>query len=241
MNNIDILYYQNTMDLIIENQKINNAIMSSKFTHFLNESQEELSLCEAKITESIANFFKNIFNKVIEFFKKLINFVSDIRNFTPDKKLISKIEDKIKSMSLEEKKEFSIEIKLNIVNKNDTYLDYLLERSEDGISELEEIVYNIKDLAFKDILPENLEKEIEDFNTTLEEPTKTTLVIKYNDLKEVISQYENMYARVKNLRSQLQADQISMNNYKKTVENMIRKNNNSEYNTILNKYKEFTL
>lgn len=241
MNSIDILYYDSMIDLVNENQKINKAIMDSKFTHYFTESQEELSLCEAKVTESIANFFKTIFNKVIEFFKKLINVVSDIKNFTPNKKLISQVEDKVKSMSSEDKKKFNIEIKINIVNKNTPYLDYLLDRSEEAISDLEDIVYNIKDLAYKDVLPENLEKELEDFKTELEEPTKTPIDIKYNDLKEILSQYENMYSRVKTLRSNLQADQNSMNNYKKTIENMIRKNTNSEYNTILNKYREITL
>lgn len=240
MNSIDILYYDNMIDLVNENHKINKAIMDSKFTHYFTESQEELSLCEAKVTESIANFFKAIFDKVIEFFKKLINVVSDIKNFTPNKKLISQSEDKLKSMSQDEKKEFSIKVKLNLLN-DDQYLDYLLERSEKAISDLEEIVYNIKDLAYKDTLPENLEKELEDFDTELKEPTKTEVTIKYIGLKEIISQYENMYSRVKTLRSQLQADQNSMNNYKKTIENMIRKNTNNDYNNILNKYREITL
>ena len=76
MNSIDIMYYDNMMDLISENRKINEAIMIPTF------HESEVALYEAKIVESILNFFKTLFEKVIQFFKKIINVVSDNKNFT---------------------------------------------------------------------------------------------------------------------------------------------------------------
>ena len=240
INVVDISYYENMIDIMEEDRKINEMIITPKFMKYFTESQEDVFLCESKVTDSILNFFKTIFDKVINFFKKIINFVSDIKNFTPNKKLISQVENMIKSSSLEEKKNFSAEIELHVVNKNDQYLDYLLEKSENCISDLENIVYDVKDLMYKDIEPKDLDKELDKIDTDIEEPNTTTLVIKYNDLKEVVSQYENMYSRVKSIRSRLQADQISMNNYKKTIDSIIR-NNNGEHNDILNKYKNITV
>ena len=100
-------------------------------------------------------------------------------------------------------------------------------------------MYDIKDLIYKDAKPEDLESD--DFDTSLENPTTTELNIKYNGLKEVISQYENAYTRVKRVRSQMQTDQNTMNAYKRDIDNAIRKNINESNNDILNKYKNITL
>ena len=241
MVNTDILYYESMIDLVTENRKINEEIMAPKFMKYFTESQEEISIYENKVTDSILNFFKKIFDKVAVFFKKIINLISDIKNFTPKKKLISAVENKLKSMTREEKDNFSTEIELNYIGKNDQYLDYLIERSENGITYLEDIVYNVKDLMYKDSKPSDFDKEIDSYDLEIKEPTKSKLIIKYNDLKEVISQYENMYSRVRSLRKQLEADQINMNNYKKTIESIVKRNDTVEDNDILNKYKDITL
>lgn len=241
MNEISISYYENMIDLINENQKINEEIMTPKFMKYFTESKEEITIYENKVTDSILKFLQKIFDKVIEFFKKIINFISDIKNFTPNKKLITSVEDKIKYMSKEEKDDFSIEIELNYINKNNQYLDYLIERSENGLTYLEDIVYNIKDLMYKDTQSSELDKELDSYDLEIKESTKSKLIIKYNDLKEVISQYENMYSRVRSLRKQLQADQMNINNYKKTIDSLVKRNDNIENNDILNKYKEIAI
>ena len=242
MINIDIAYYENMLSIVSENQKINEVIMAPRFMKYFTESQEEISIYENKVTDSILNFFKMIFDKVAEFFKKIINAISDLKNFTPDKKLISNVENKLKSMTKEEKDKFSAEIVLHLIDKNDPYLDALLEQSEKCVSNLEEIVYTIKDLMYKDMNTEGLDKEIKLYDTELPAPMIIhTATINYYGLKEVISQYENMYPRVKTLRSRLQADQIAMNNYRKTIESLVKKNDIETNNDILNKYKEVTI
>ncbi len=238
MFDIDISYYNTMIDMMEENKKINEEIFGSKYMQCLTESNKLYAIYESKITDSILNFFKKIFDKVIEFFKKLVSVISDIKNFSVNKKLLSEVENRLKNMSADEKKSISLDIELNTINKNDQYLDYLLDKSEDGIKYLEEIVYNIKDLMYKDISVEDIESELEKYDVELEEPTKSKLVIKYNDLKEVISQYENMYTRVRSLRKQLQADQMNMNNYKKTIDSLIKRNTTKDNSAALNKYKE---
>ena len=238
MVNTDVLYYESMIDLVIEDRKINEEIMSPKFMKYFTENQQDIIVYENKITESIIGFIKKILDKVIEFFKKIINLISDKRNLSPDKKLISEAENIIKGMTKEDKDKFSVKIKMNMVG-DDLYLDYLIDRAENGISYLEQIMYDIKDLMYKDTKPENL--ELDNFDTSLENPTVNELEIKYNGLKEVISQYENTYTRVKRIRSQMQTDQNSMNAYKKDIDSAIRKNSNSDNNDILNKYKNITM
>ena len=238
MNSVDIMYYENMIDIISENRKIIEAVISGKCTKYFTESEETISLCEAKVTETVIAFFKTILNKVIEFFKKLINIVSDVKNFSPDKKLISAVENKIKLMTKEEKDNYYIELEINNVG-SDSYLDYLIERSEEGVSFLENIMYDVKDLLYKDVNPDDL--ELDNFDMNMEYPTKSKITIRYNDLKEIISQYENTYTRVKRLRSQMQADQTSMNAYKKIIESATKKNDTENNNDVLARYKDITI
>ena len=109
------------------------------------------------------------------------------------------------------------------------------------MTKLENIVYDLKDIIYKDIEDHWIKKDIEKFDLKLETPTKTTLVIGYNDLKEVISQYENSFTRVKTIRTRLQADQIAINNYKKTVDTIAKKNKEDIHTEVLSKYKDVTV
>ena len=108
-NSIDILYYESMMDSIIEDRKIMELVIESKYTNcLLKENTEELAIYEANVFQNIMDAMVKLFEKVVQFIKNLLENITNKKFFRADRKLIDMCTEKIKSITREEKDNFKI-------------------------------------------------------------------------------------------------------------------------------------
>ena len=115
-------YYEYALELASENQKVNELIMTPKFAACLEEvTQEQVSTYESNSLKSVKEFINTILNNT----SKQIDLIES-KEFILDMELISLCEQKIKSMTYEDTKEF---------NMSNIYLKESIENMIDLISE----------------------------------------------------------------------------------------------------------
>lgn len=245
-NELDIIYYENSIDMIKENRKINEAIFGPKMEEFLAISEAEISIYESKIIQSILNFFKKLFEKVVDFFTKIINFISDKTKFMPNKKLIAAVENKFKSTSREEK-DSHVYSKAEHCNKNQLpYRDYLHSEIISNIRNLEIIMDNIKDLFYKDLSETEEEKMIkyakeidaDEYNSVIEDPLTKNYKLMHDGIREILKEYSNTPSTIQKDRLDIQSYKIDMNNYRKLIEKALRDNKDNKLSNVLQNYKK---
>lgn len=235
MNELDILYYESLIDLEIENQKINEALMEPRFMRLFTEANDEIALCENKVLHSLGAFLERILNKVIEFFTNIINFISDKMRFTPNPKLIKMVENRIKNMDDKDKNfavkytykayktewvEDDIENFTGFINYISTIEDFIDDKTK-LLGRISGEIYGVKfdnigymkDLGYDYVLNKDNMKDIE-------------MTIGYIDIKRLLKEYESFSNNISIVRNKMKQDQLKVNNAKKIINKAITRFSN---------------
>lgn len=234
MENLGILYYESMIELEIENQRINEAIMTPKFARYFTESDEDISVHEAKVVSSVLKFISDIFGKVVKFFQDMIAFITKKDrddSFKPNPKLIAACEQKIKSITDKEKKEFKLEkisftdtiiantqyieqMTMDIVNK----LNKLMQFFDDAVERKNVDVNKLKDIndaveSYKDQL-----KDRSDINNN----KKSGKDVTYNDIADILSDYKESENILNDFKETIKNISGKMEKYKKQVDDLVK-------------------
>lgn len=246
MNTISIDYYSLMLELTQENQKINESIFGSKVMNILNESRssDELAIYEANIISSIIEFMKKIFDKVIEFFTNIINriFKKEI-GIKVDNKLIKACEEKIKSISNEDRINFKLE-KANadkpcytrITDANAIMKDYS-ERLKPAMDSVNDTIKTGYGFIFNTFNAEEIKNNNEVLDNSLdkEKIKEECEDIKFSDISGIISDYKNAEAETDKLRKEFENINKDMKRNKRKIEKI--RPASSENKDIINNIK----
>lgn len=253
MNELYILYYESLIDLEIENQKINEALMEPKFMRFFTEANDEIALCENKVLHSLGAFLERILNKVIEFFTNIINFISDKMRFTPNPKLIKMVENRIRNMD-DKDKNFSVvytykrifafgeEIGHDPYGKPvyfrhyDDYIIRLNEFINDKLELLDNIINDIYDLKFDK--KEYIDKSNHNLILDSDDIEDTKIEINYGQLKGLLRSYVEYPNKINISRNKMKQDQLRIKNAKKAINKTLSRFSNESIAESLSDIKE---
>lgn len=207
-NSIEILYYESMIDSVIEDRKIMESVFEYESNSLtLQENSTELAVCEANILEKIGEAISNLFERVISFVKGLIEKITGKLLFKPNSKIITACEEKIKSMSSEERDKVNLvnldmtdDIKKRIdwAQKQQILIDNKLREAIHYTNQFMEKKYtrdpktNLSDVELdrvKDSIVK-LNAAIDKLNN-LEDMRNSAKTIKFNDIKTVLNEYKD--------------------------------------------------
>ncbi len=226
MNTIDLMYYEFMIDLVSENRKINEAVMAPKFMKlYVNEGADEISICEAKAIQTVMEFIKKIFDKVIEYCKKMIEFITVKFPYKPKKQLIEACDNKLKNAT-EEEKNFKLE-KVDFTDKTIDNINYIQDMAAKIKNELSKVMEDFKFAVTRENFDINklntIKEETKDFTMQLDERSNTENLKKdakdvtFGSISEILDDYKDSESFVKDFKDSVSNVSKMMNNYKKAV------------------------
>lgn len=216
---VDILYYESMIESVIEDRKIMELVIESKYNSVaLKDDSEELAIYEANILETIAESISKLFQRVIDFIKQLIEKISGKLLYKVNKKLVDACNEKIKNISAKERdniyilninmnKELSknIEWSEEVYNrmmvllgkasaKNDMFLsNRRADSRKDASTNISDDEYN------------NIVSVVGDVNSDIEERSnmenlkKKAQHVKYDDIRNILDKYIDSENKMKTL------------------------------------------
>ena len=239
INNMDIMYYEFMMDLETENQKIAESLFASNYVDLLVENGVDNVIFEGNIINSIIEFIKGIFDKAVKFFKKIIDFItgkgseSNGNSLKANKVLIKKCEQKMKSMSSEDRYKFKLDkvdytkeddkfVKefLNLSNGFEDLLDSVMQDLNSALKRFSTNKSNEKFLKHKNN-KDQLEKEKEVTKEKQENKKEVAKDVNFNDIPNIIIGYKKADSEVNELEKLLTEKGKKMDNYKKQLDHYV--------------------
>ena len=250
-NIIDIFYYESMIESAIEDRKIIESIIESNCAiRSLEENSEELAIYEANIFETITNGISMLFEKVVDFIKGLIEKITGKLLFSTNHKLIEQCNEKIKSLSREERDKFKL-VNIDIRKSIERNISWALDNRQKMYRYLRFVItgtthFLTRPTDPKTVIPddqlEKFKEGINQFYTEIEELSDVNKMkqeaasIDYSDIRNILESYSKSEEGLKKLKYQLKdtsdrmkSHQREMNNYvKMNREQIIRKYNQSQ-------------
>lgn len=235
MNELDILYYDIMIESVIEDRKIMDLSFGAKFAkQLLTESWEveDVAIYEAKVIDGVINAIKTIFDKIIEFLSKLHDVV--FKTFSPNQKLIKLCEEKIKSITIEERDSFilkSIDFTDSISN-NIEPINKLIENTKTDLKEVMKNFdtiferYDEKNVDFLYKVKDNIEvanKEL-DILSNIENIKSSANDVQYDNLRDILDSYKLSKQSISEYKEFVKDTEKKMKEYKKKVDTKMRNN-----------------
>lgn len=235
MKELDILYYDMMMESVIEDRKIMELSFGAKFAkQLLTESWEveDVAIYEAKVIDSIVNAIKTIFDKVVEFLSKLHDVI--FKSFTPNQKLIKACEEKIKSITVEERDGFILK-NIDFTDSIDDSVEPVFGSIKNIKEQLKEVMKNFNTIydRYEEGNIEFLYKvkdEVEAANTELEEKTsienikKSVKDVKYDNLRDILDNYKAAKQTISDDKEFVKETEKTMKEYRKKVDTKMKNN-----------------
>lgn len=188
-NELDIAYYEFLLDQVQEEQKIHEMLTISKYSHVLEGfDDEQVAIYEANIITAIIEFIKKIVDKIRQFFSKALGVVKNIKNNATDKKLYDAVAEKIKNISKEDSKKFSVQINHNIAEIEDNIKD-----TGDKIKESKKLFDDAQSL-FALVLPAKVDLDRNEYQ--------------YFKFKNENERFDSLKARLHKLNSKLEEEKV---------------------------------
>ncbi len=241
MNDIDIMYYEYMIDRTIEDREIMELCIGSDLSKKLlseSENSEELAIYEANVITNIFDAIKKIFQKVIEYIKNLIENITGKKFFRVNKKLVESVNNKIKSMSSEDKDNFNLlniditeKLKENIIwgntqhNKAIYYFNYIITETNKFLNKPYLRGEGFSQDQFNKVKStmNDLDKELKDLSSK-EEMRKDAKDIKFKDITKILDDYKSSDEEVKKLNTQFNEIIKNMKNNQRTMNNHVNLN-----------------
>ena len=251
-NSIEILYYESMIDSVVEDRKIMESIIESKYaSYLLKENSEELAIYEANMFDSIMSAFSALFEKVVEFIKKLIEKITGRLLLTVDKKLIEQCTEKIKALSREERDKFKL-INIDISKSVNDNLEWaepvegkLMQYINFVISGVNKFLEASRNDRSHDIPQDQLDKfkdAVANFNTAIdnrsdvEKMKREANSVDFDYIRGALDSYSSSKDSIKNLNTRLNKVRDKMREHQRNMNtlvkinrgNIIRKHNQSQ-------------
>lgn len=195
-NEITISYYDFAIESAIENRKIKEMLTGYNMARIVNENSGDDVLLEANLIQTLVQFIKKIFDKVVQFFQKVINFFTGKDQFVQDRTLIRDCENKLKNMSREQTQNLSIPDIYKPWNENfeklQDYKNSILNSLDKFVNELVDVSNGIKKEETLNI--EKFQAEIDELKTVEDifgnDQNIQYKDVDYNTLLEILDSYK---------------------------------------------------
>lgn len=227
-NELGILYYDFMMESVVENRKIMEDITASNCMRIIvKEDASEVAIYEASLLGSLVKFIKTIIDKLIQFIKKIFNITNKTDTFTPKKAIIKAFENKMKTISNEQKDSFSIK-DIDITEEVNDRIEDINLMIKSVKSDLDSVMIDfgniISRMTTNDVALDNIQNDIMEYNKRLESKSNIEDIkadakdVNFETVKNIFNDYKESKETINAFNINNKQTQSVLETYKKKVE-----------------------
>ena len=225
---VGILYYDFMMESVVENRRIMENITASNCMRIIvKEDASEVAVYEASLLESLVKFIKTIIDNLIKFIKKIFNVTTKTETFTPKKAIIKAFENKMKTISNEQKDSFlikDIDITQEVIGRIEDINLMIKSVKSDLDSVMVDFGNIISRVTTNDVALDNIQNDIMEYDkrlaskTDLEDIKRDSKDVDIEAVKIIFNDYKVSKETINAFNISNKQTQTTLETYKKKVE-----------------------